>query len=228
MGQMALFRQDTFKSSKNQMNKQSLTVNVQKRKLLIYLAFAIATAVVIIAFVTAKTYIQLAIAAALYPLVAYFAFYLFSRHQKPAVKSEPAPQPAVVKSPTKDSRVVDIIDFDRRAFLKLIGATGLSFFLFSLLGRRVETLLFNQPSDSGTASTTGQVGPVSPTEGYRISEIDDGETAYYGFTAQDRSWLIMREDPSEGSFRYARGEVNFPSYWARRQSLNYSYFHELF
>jgi len=201
------------------------------RKTLTYSSFITANIIVILAFVTATTYIQLGIAVLLYPLLAYFAFKLLPRKAEKApvitlrLPAKPARKTKAQTAQAEKERVA-ITDLDKRAFLKLIGGAGLSFFLFSLLGRRVETLLFGQTQKSATAPT-GSAQP-SPTEGYRISEIDDGDSVtYYGFINNSGGWFVMKED-QEGSFRYAKGDLNFPNAWARRTHLKYDYFHNLF
>lgn len=203
------------------------------RKALTYFSFATASLVVILAFVTAKTYTQLGIAVALYPLLAFFAFKIFpistSVHlNKPIEKQQPAP----VNEPKSDEPVV--VDIDRRAFLKLIGGTGLSIFIFSLLGRRFENFLFDRSLGSGTAlnnypaQNENNTVQASPTEGYNISEIDEGIVTYYGFINNTGGWLIMKEDTDTSSFRYAKGNSNFPKNWNSREILKYDYFHNLF
>ncbi len=202
------------------------------RKALTYSSFATASLIVVLAFLTAKTYTQLGIAVALYPLLAYFAFKIFPLNNtvhlnKPKVVKQPAVEPPDEGTPV-------VVDIDRRAFLKLIGATGLSIFIFSILGRRVETLLFGRSQVSGPGligSPTDYVsgsGDASPTDGYRIAEIDDGVDTYYGFTNKSGGWLIMKEDSTSNSFRYAKGDFDFASNWASRSNLKYDYFYNLF
>lgn len=107
------------------------------RKTLTYPGFAVATLAVIAVFVTAKSYAQLGLAVLLYPLLAYFAFIIFPRkatvhttkHEEPKVSIEPEPK----KEPKTEELVIK--DIDRRAFLKFIGATGLSFFSLLSLGK---------------------------------------------------------------------------------------------
>lgn len=202
------------------------------RKTFIYIGFAFACVVVVAAFVTSKNTTQLIGSALLYPPLVYFALKIFPRkavrgqrvHKTKKSFSSAKNQPT--KQPEKGIGVVDI---DKRAFLKLIGATGLSFFVFSLLGRRVESLLFGGSQVPTSASQNGNASQTQPTEGYRISEIDDsGAVAYYGFTNDSGAWFIMKEDANSGSFRYARGNSGFPSNWSRRQKQKYDYFHNLF
>ena len=121
-----------------------------------------------------------------------------------------------------------MVDLDKRTFLKLIGAIGLTFFVSSLFGRRAENLLFQggaTPSDGGQPGGTLEGLPDS---GYQISEIDESDTAYYGFTRKNGNWLIMKEDPETGSFRYTKNESDFPGNWANRDVLEYDYYHNIF
>lgn len=209
------------------------------RKTLTYSSLLIASLVVIAVFLTATTYTQLGIAVLLYPLLAYFAFKLLPRTtwKAPAITirfpASSAPK-ADVETINPKREQVEVADIDKRTFLKLIGAAGLSFFIFSLLGRRVETLLFGRSSELGMAGVEnptgdGIAGPeASPTGAYKISEIDDNIITYYGFTNASGGWLIMQEDTNTDSFRYAKGNSNFSGNWARREKLKYDYYHNLF
>src|SRR3989344_9670370 len=118
------------------------------KKLLIIASFVIATAVVVATFMTAKTYTQLAIASAIYPAIAYLGFRIFSdissktRPNKQIARIQP--KPATESKPQKQGTTV--LDIDKRAFLKLIGGAGLSFFLFSLFANKAQDLLFTRPA----------------------------------------------------------------------------------
>ena len=204
-------------------------------KTLTYSGFAISALFVILAFITAKTYTQLAVAVLLYPLIAYFALKLFPRKiqedHSVTIQIPARPYPKVEEV---QRQKVEVADVDKRTFLKLVGAAGLSFFIFSLLGKRVETLLFGRALQSGVnefeSPPTGELASTTaqPTEGYRISEIEDGVITYYGFTNKSGAWLIMKEETDASSFRYAKGESDFPGNWAKRESLKYDYFYNLF
>lgn len=207
-------------------------------KILTYFGFIVSGVLTVLVFVTAKTYIQLAIAVALYPLFAYFAFKLFPR--KSQVRSVTVQTPVttperfVTSEPVNRERV-EIVDIDKRTFLKLLGTAGISFFIFSIFGRRVEDLIFNQSNKTEVAKTG--ITPDSPTtetetlasEGYRISEIDDEDViSYYGFINKQGSWLIMKQDSENNSFRYSKGEKDFSKKWGGRQQLKYDYYYNLF
>lgn len=209
--------------------------------LLTYSSFLIACLVVIVAFITSTTYIQLGIAIALYLPLTYFAFKAFAGKTRGGVNFK---KPLITiqlptKSPEKiredERKKVEVADIDKRTFLKLIGVTGLSFFVFSLLGRRVDSLLFGNAPGSNTGSIgtinpgnqTGQAGSL--TDGYKITDIDDNNTiSYYGFTNPDGAWLIMQQDTQTSAFRYAKGNSGFSQNWGNRDKLKYDYYYKLF
>lgn len=201
-----------------------------------YIGFALACVVVIFTFVSATTYAQLALAALLYPPLLFFAYKFL-----PIIngKSSSRKAPSRPVSPPHDRETVhphksDIVisDLDKRAFLKLIGSTGIFFFLISIFGRRIESLIFGQsqlqPSFLGNPPAPQTAPTASPTDGYTISEIDDRVVGYYGFVNQKGGWFIMQEDSNTGSFRYAKGDSNFPQNWEDREGLKYDYFHDVF
>lgn len=184
-------------------------------------------------FVTSQNYSQLALAIVLYPMLIFLGFKLFPQgiriRNKTIQKPPELPQNKIGTAIPKDAST-HITDIDKRTMLKLIGATGASFFLFSLLGRRAENMFF-----AGTAGTVvntqnnggSQSGP-SPTDGYKISEIDEeGAFTFYGFTDKDGGWLIMREDTDELNYRYAKGSSDFPSNWTNRENIAYDYYHKI-
>jgi hypothetical protein len=125
---------------------------------------------------------------------------------------------------------VTVTDIDKRAFLKIVGATGLSFFLMSMFGRKAESLLLGNLDKAAVRDDVviTPPAPISPTDGYTISEIDDGLIAYYGFMGQKGTWFIMRQDSNDGSFRYVKGETDFPINWEDRENLNYDYYANVF
>ena len=104
------------------------------KKILTYTGLTLAGVLLVVLFVTAKTYAQLGIAVALYPIIAFFALKTFPRknNDKPLVTIHiPKPVvPEVTKTVKVEGTGVEINDIDKRTFLKLIGATGISFFLF--------------------------------------------------------------------------------------------------
>lgn len=200
--------------------------------LLTYFSFVIACLVVIVAFITATTYIHLAVAIALYPLFVFFAYKILPGKLK---WRQPSKKPAVAIQPlVKTIESVGISDIDKRVFLKLIGSTGLFLFLFSIFNKKTESLFFKSFPASTKLSLTdmggNQIDPAQnqPMDGYRISEINNDIISFYGFTNQDGGWYVMRVDTDNGSFRYAKGDSNFPGNWTNRENLKYDYFSSVF
>lgn len=196
-------------------------------------AFLAVTAI----FITAKSYSQLLVGSGLYAILVFFGYKMLPIYN--SLWTIPSTNIKMVEDtvdtedlPTDDIKKpeVTVTDIDKRAFLKILGATGLSFFIMSLFGRRAESLLLgnmeNKPSTDDVVKT--QQLPVSPTEGYTISEIDDGLIAYYGFMGPKGTWFIMRQDSNDGSFRYVKGDIDFPINWENRQNLEYDYYANVF
>lgn len=203
------------------------------RLLFVNFSFVMALALVVGTFITAKSYTQLGVAIILYPLLAFFAYKVFENSLwRPSLKRpQAAIQHTAVSARVEDFKKegVAVSDIDKRLFLKIIGTTGLSFFLMSLFGRRAENFLFgqNQATQSVPTGKTVTASP-SPTEGYTISEIDEGIVGYFGFINKDGEWFIMKRDTDDGSFRYAKGKKDFPKNWKNRENLKYDYFHNVF
>jgi hypothetical protein len=218
------------------------------RKITLYIIFALASGLVAATFVTTKNYLQLAIAIGLYLPLTYFAFKLFPRKngsengqtQKTIVQTnnpgtqtqqniQPQSSPSY-QNPTKD---VEILDIEKRAFLKIIGATGLSIFISSLLSKRFGNF-FGKSEGSGITQIQDPQGNLispakqSPTDNYKISEVDYGITTYYGFIDGGEGWFIMKEDLDSGTYRYIKGDSNFYDNWENRESLKYDYFNQVF
>lgn len=207
-------------------------------KTISYTGLIISAILVVFVFLTAKTYTQLIIAVILYPLLAYFALKVIPKRSSAeaptiSVNLPTIPQRTVDKADYVKRERVEVADIDKRTFLKLIGTAGISFFIFSILGRRVDSFLFNGSGSGGTSSSgiipgasMSQTGSI--TDGYKITEIDDGLVSYYGFTNQAGNWLIMKEDTQTSSFRYAKGAKDFAGNWKNRQDLRYDYYYNLF
>lgn len=198
---------------------------------LTYTTFIIASLALVFVFVTSKTYTQLAIATLAYPLLVFLAYKTLPRAPKINVGAADSNQlsqlpqtPTMPQVAGKNIESVGISDIDRRVFLKLIGATGLSFFLVSLFARGTEAPFFDKILRGG--KKVDDVGVAR--DGYTISEVDDGAVGYYGFINNAGAWYIMREDLDGGSFRYARGEADFKSNWASRENLQYDYYNDTF
>ena len=208
-------------------------------KTITYSSLAVATVAVIATFLTATNYTQLGAATLIYPLLVFFAFKAFPREETEShnfsveIPLKPTPKP-LPETTTEESTAVDVSDFSKRAFLKMIGATGISFFIASLLNRRFESQFFGKATDTGmtaledTKGTKVDPAQTHPTDGYRISEVDDNAITFYGFIKKGGAWFIMREDTSNGSFRYAKGDSGFPTSWENRNTLSYDYYHNIF
>ena len=204
------------------------------RKTLTYSSFIISSLVVAAIFVTARNYTQLVAATILYPILVYFAFKVFPRKNSEVGSQEPtvAARPVSVVSVPKESS--GIADFDKRGFLKMIGAAGLSFFLFSIFSRRANVPFFGKLEGPVTTSLEDARGnKINPaqsqaTDGYKISEVDDGLVTFYGFINNHGAWFIMREDTDTGSFRYTRGDTGFADNWPSRENLKYDYYFNVF
>lgn len=202
------------------------------KTLLIIPSFIIAFLLVAAVFVTSTTYTQLGVAIVLYPILAFFAYKIFLDRKQITPTTVTKTVAEQIKTQTDTPGIADI---DKRAFLKLIGATGISFFLISIFGRRIESLVFGNQNIAQAPAATGNppadktsAAVASPTESYNISEVDDDIIAYYGFINKEGAWYIMQGDTNSGSFRYAKGKSNFPDNWKSRQQLKYDYFHKVF
>ena len=202
------------------------------KTLIAYPGLILGFVLMITLFVTTTSYTQLGIAILLYLPLAFFAYKILPLRKNPAViKPAIAPPFEEIKEQTEDIKETKhvISDIDKRSFLKLIGATGISFFLVSIFGRRVESLLFGgQTTGNAQFPTTTSSPAPSPTDGYSISEVEDNLVSYYGFINKEGGWFIMKGDDDTGSFRYAKGESNFPDNWKKRHNLKYNYFYEVF
>lgn len=210
------------------------------RKFITYFFLIISSLIVIVAFVTATTYVQLVLASMFYALIVYFLLRTFPRdidfvHVPAPVATQATAIPAGATSNLPDNNL-PVADNNKRDLLKMVGAAGLSFFLFSLFNRRPGGSFFggapNLPlGTTGIEDTAGQkIDPAKsqPTDGYRISEIDDSIISYYGFINQEGSWFIMKEDADSGSFRYVKGSTDFPGNWESRENLTYDYYYKVF
>ena len=212
-------------------------------RITLYIVFILSCIVVVVLFVTATTYTQVAAAALLYPGVAYLALQiLVSKHKRsipptlvdPQGVPQPKPKIETLVAVQEESEKEKVVDIDKRTFVKLVGATGLFFLVSSVMGKKLGTLFFNQtpqnemaPNASTTPPAPGSTTALT-TSGYNITDIDEGDITYYGFTNNTGAWIIMKDDTNSNSFRYARGDSNFPDYWAKRQSLKYDYYYNLF
>lgn len=126
------------------------------------------------------------------------------------------------------------IDLDRRVFLKIIGSAGAGLFFLSIFTKKSHAAFFGSVPGPGTIAIKDSAGDVidpaikTPTDGYKISEIDDASSpSYYGFVDKTGAWFIMKED-SSGAYRYVKGDSGFSTNWPLRGGLSYGYFDAIF
>ncbi|MBI3290370.1 hypothetical protein HYZ78_03150 [Candidatus Microgenomates bacterium] len=199
----------------------------------LYYGFIITAIMLVSGILGSQTPAQLASAALFFPLALYFILAVIPKRKTalkiPVVKKTPTKEPPIVLEKEKPAK----LDIDRRAFLKLIGTAGLTIFLFSIFTKRAHAAFFGSVPGPGTVAikdTTGtQIDPAQhhPTDGYKISELDDSSPAFYGFIRKDGAWFIMKEGTS-GDYRYTAGSSSFSTNWTNRSSLSYDYFHNVF
>lgn len=210
------------------------------RKILIYYSFIISAVVVFIGIASVQTTPQLISSMLFFPMWVYLALLVFPQRKRAINLAgiKLAKQPVgnlkeIQKEETAEEGKVEKLDHDRRAFLKIIGSAGVSLFMFALFTKKAEAAFFGSvpgPGTVGIKNASGQlINPAEkhPTDGYKISRIDDSTPAYYGFTNKDGEWFIMKED-SSGNYTYAVGTSSFSTNWANRASLTYGEYFEMF
>ena len=209
------------------------------KKLITYYNFIIVSFVVVAGFISANSLLQFAIAILFFPLFVYF----FCRVMPRKVRSAQIPNRDVVfedeKESVEEAKMTVLkkegIDINRRMFLKLAGSAGVALFIFAIFNKKTESAFFGNLSGANSSAVSikdsqgNKIDPSEkqPTDGYKINELDDSDTTYYGFVRKDGAWFIMREDPA-GSFRYIKGPANFSASWTNRTGLSYDYFDNVF
>lgn len=210
------------------------------KRFLTYYSFIIVSLMVVVGFLSVNSLPQLASAIFFFPLFAYFAVRIFPRRTKavnlpikkllvPAVSVEGVKEDKEITKLKKEG-----VDVDRRMFLKLIGSAGLSLFLFSVFTKRAEAAFFGSVPGPGTVSikdaSGNKINPSErqPTDGYKITDIDDSSPAYYGFVNKDGAWFIQKEDTATGAYRYVKGTSSYSTNWTGRAGLSYDYFDNVF
>jgi len=205
------------------------------KQIALYTSFATASIADASIFLSTTNYIQLAVAVILYLSLVIFALKIFPRRRRsPVVQTVQKEVISHHSEPEQENRGgVEILDIDKRAFLKIIGATGLSFFISSIITKRFGTFL-GRADESGTTmvqdSSGNLISPAKhhPTDNYIISNVDYGINTYYGFIDQGDGWFIMKEDINNGTYRYIKGNSNFDNNWNSRENLKYDYFNRVF
>ncbi len=61
---------------------------------------------------------------------------------------------------------------------------------------------------------------------YKISDIADGTTAYFGFVDKDGNWYILKL--TETDARYCKGASGYTTAWTNRASQSYDYYNNVF
>jgi hypothetical protein len=185
-----------------------------------------------------KSFINIVIATSYLPFPLYFFLTIFDWYKKIIQNNKPSP---ITKLETMTAPTTTKIDYDRRRFLKILGGTGISVFLLSLLNpKQAGAAFFGSVPGPGTVALKdangAKINPAEkqPTDGYKISKIDDTSSttyAYYGFVNSDGMWYIQRETLSGidlGNFLYYKGPTNFSSNWTIRDGFTYRDFEDIF
>lgn len=76
-----------------------------------------------------------------------------------------------------------------------------------------------------------EVSGDDPLTGYRISDRDsDGSDGYnyFGYLDANGGYYIMREQLSNGAYRYSKGAADYESAWTNRANQTYGYFSIVF
>jgi hypothetical protein len=214
------------------------------KKLLLYYNFILLSIMTLMGFMGTSTIPQLISATLFFPLAAYCLLLVLPRKKRALIvpaeiiefekleeeeNIDEKKKPAELKLIKSDRKM----DIDRRMFLKLIGSAGISVFFLSIFTQKAEGAFFGSVPGPGTISvkdTSGtKIDPAEkhPTDGYRISQLDDSSPAYYGFTEKAGNWFIMKED-SSGNYRYAKGASSFSTNWTNRAALSYDYYDVIF
>ncbi|KKU10507.1 MAG: hypothetical protein UX13_C0010G0007 [Candidatus Woesebacteria bacterium GW2011_GWB1_45_5] len=206
------------------------------KKVLIYFNFIVVSTMVITGFIGASSLPQLMAAIIFFPLALYFWLLVVPKKKTAIIFPEILPskgQPVIKLKKAKEGR----LDLNRRTFLKLVGTAGVTLFLFSIFTKRAHGAFFGSIPGPGTIAIKDSTGAVidpaikTPTDGYKINQVDDSSPAYYGFTNKDGAWFIMKEDTSTGDYRYTIGPSDFTNAttgWPNRAALTYDYFENVF
>jgi hypothetical protein len=221
------------------------------KKIPLYYSFVITVLMVCLGFLGVKSLPELISAVFFAPLALYFGLAVLPRRSKAVVIIKPKtrsekrvkiapPEEAIEEKELPEEGNLELeeeteggFDPQRRAFLKIIGSTGASLFLLSIFTKRAQAAFFGSVPGPGTVAlkdTTGaQIDPAikHPTDGYKISRVDDSIPAYYGYTDKDGNWFIMKED-EDGNYTYAVGTDSFTDNWDGKGGLDYKEYYEKF
>lgn len=221
------------------------------KKLIIYYSFIIVSIMTLTGFLQAKSPAQLISAVLFFPLATYFMQLVLPKNRKAlvvpaAIQLSPLKPIAKKKKRSKTVQLADEkseegvvldekegFDIDKRMFLKLIGSAGLTVFFFSIFTKKAEGAFFGSVPGPGTVALKDSTGALidpaikTPTDAYKITEIDDGSPSYYGFVNKNGNWYIMQD--TNGSYRYVKGNNDFVGNWATHAVReDYGYFNAIF
>lgn len=226
------------------------------KRIIIYYSFIIIGVMTLSSFLKAESTAQIISATIFFPLFIYFSDLILPKRKK-AIIIQPIKLPIKKKTKKQDEVILmdkkkdkisgkngegeagevleeGKLDIDRRVFLKIIGSAGAGLFLMSIFTKKTHAAFFGSVPGPGTLALKDSAGDVidpaikTPTDGYKISEIDDASSpAYYGFIDKTGAWFIMKEE-SSGAYRYTKGGASFSVSWALRGTLTYGYFDSIF
>jgi len=208
------------------------------KKLFIYYNLIIASLLAITGLSGAANLSQLVAASMFYPLAMYFMIMAWPKRSKPLPaivrnQKEMVERPPIEAKEYIPTKLEEDLDQNRRRFLKLIGSAGLTVFFMAIFAKKTEAAFFGSVPGPGTIAlkdTAGvKIDPAEkhPTDGYRITELDDSVPSYYGFVNKTGAWFIQREEAS-GANRYTKGTSDFATNWTGRAGLTYGYFDAVF
>lgn len=222
------------------------------KRIPIYYSFVVTILMVCLGFLGVKSLPELMSAIFFAPLALYFGLAVLPKRSKAVIIVMPETQsekPVKITPPEEkifeekelpeegklelEEKPEEGFDPQRRAFLKIIGSTGASLFLLSIFTKRAQAAFFGSVPGPGTVAlkdTLGaQIDPAikHPTDGYKISRVDDSVPAYYGYTDKDGQWFIMKED-EDGNYTYAAGTTDFTDNWDGKGGLQFGEYYEKF
>lgn len=211
-------------------------------RLLTYYNFVLLTIMTIVGFLGAQDFKELSSAVLFFPMAVYFGLMVVPQRSKAFTPPMPPKARPLTKQPLQSLKRLgkkpssESLDIDKRKFLKLIGSASLALFLFAIFTKKAHGAFFGSvpgPGVVGIKDTAGNlIDPVqsTPTDGYKISEIDDGSPSYYGFVDKNGKWFIVQASDS-GTYLYTKGASDFTNGttgWPNRANLTYGYFNSIF
>ena len=109
-------------------------------------------------------------------------------------------------------------------------------YLFGSYKVRATKVTVSNAPDAGTSQAlvqhvmlddgTGTAALSDPLAKYKISDLEEAATSYYGNLATDGSWYILSLTATAA--RYAKGDSGYVAAWTGRAGLTYDYFDVVF